>query len=67
MKDRIESYVEAIVSNPEWIKSVAVKHDAIVTTGSGTGQIACKLTAEQIANAVLELETTLLRKSLALS
>jgi hypothetical protein len=60
MSTKIETYVAAIISNPEWIKSVAAKYNAVQTTDQR--QIVCKVTTEQVASAVAELEVALIRR-----
>ena len=55
MNTRAQAYITALLQNPEWIKSVAAKHNAVVTTDQG--QIVCRVTPQQLVEAVYELET----------
>lgn len=48
-------YVTALLQNPEWLKSVAAKKNAVQTTEQG--QVVCNLSAQEIVEAIYELET----------
>jgi hypothetical protein len=56
MNKRIESYMVAILSNPEWMKSVARRY------GSYDTAVGYSVGMPEIATAVLNLETALTNK-----
>lgn len=61
MSDKIQAYVEALLKNPEFIKTAAHRYgpqDAIQTNDKGA--IICNISMIQLAKAVIELETAFL-------
>lgn len=58
MSTRSQAYIQSLLQNPEWIKSLAAKHNRVQTTDQG--QIVCLVSPQQIVDAVYELETAFL-------
>ena len=57
MNKRIESYMVAILSNPEWMKSVARRYGS-----PGHTELAATVGMPELATAVMNLENALIAK-----